>query len=543
MKRIVVVGQGYQAGKAVKMAGKIHPKADLVWISDFEEPKYPLALLSMLLKSGTGISQWSRAGARMKVDFEKYQRSVNHYPRKVKKIRFDIEASEVAFLTGMGKVSYAFDKALVFPPKTIEYPESLPEDIQGDHLLWPDDHCVRYMADKWKDIRNPVVVGRDMTLVQALAQSEKKPVWIRPGNIFSSQVQFLLDQHLHGLGVKIMRQAPDFSPWEAVRQEIRDDRGRRPVFLCGQISSDQARLDEYGLKTETLEQPGAWKDFRGNVVCMDVPGLEGLSSAGFSPEVQAARALKITQAALAGDEYIPPGGETMFWNLGALSAAKTGIDQDLAHEKDHTPEFALVHGFHGISGDRPYVLNMFMDRTTRRIMGLEAVGEKAHEWINMGAVLIRQGATVRDVPDQDIIWPDLCVNPFIRCARRLENKLSPGILGITPDELQQSAAQGAEFFLLDVREHDEFALGRIPGAENIPLNQLKKRAMQIPRFTPIVVYSACSGRAYEGAALLRTMGAKQLYVLDGGYGLYTREKDQSPLAISHCQNPGPCPAC
>jgi rhodanese-related sulfurtransferase len=543
MKRIVVVGQGYQAGKAVKMAGKIHPKADLVWISDFEERKYPLSLLSMLLKSGAGISQWSRAGARMKVDFEKYQRSVNLFPRKVKKIRFDIETSEVSFLTGMGKVSHAFDKALIFPPGVVEYPEDLPEDIQEKHYLWPDDHCVRYMADNWKDIRNPVVVGSDMTLVQALVQSEKKPVWIRTANLFTGQVQFFLDQQLLRLGVKIIHQAPDSSPWEALRKEMRDNRDRGPVFICGQISADRVLLEEYGLKKDIIEHPDARKDYKGSVVCMDVPGPEGLSSIRRSPEAQAGRALKVTEAALAGDEELLPAGEAMFWNLGGLSAAKTGLDPDLAHEKGHTPEFALIHGLHGISGDKPYVLNMFMDRPTRKIIGLEAVGEKAHEWINLGAGLIRQGATVRDAPDLDIIWPDLSVNPFIRCARRLANKLSPGILGITPDELQQSAGEGAVFFLLDVREHDEFALGRVPGAENIPLNQLKKKAMQIPRFTPIVVYSHCSGRAYEGAKLLRTLGAKQLYVLDGGYGLYTLEKDLTPVSISHCKNPGPCPVC
>lgn len=539
MKRIVIVGEGYQVGKAVRLAGKIHPKADLVWISDFEDHKYSPSMLSMLLKSGAGLDQWSLIRARIKVEFEKYQRTINLFPRKVKKINFDSTTSEVSFLTSMGKMSYSFDKALVFPQTVVEYPADLPEN----YFVWPKDPCIRYMVNNWKNFQDPVVVGSDLGLVQALVQSRKKFVWVRTGGIFSKQVQYFLDQELVSLGVKIISPDSDAGLKQVLKKEIDSSRDTRPVFFCGHCATDYARLERYGLKKEDAVPEGPGVEYGGNIVCVDGSGHEKISCDTFSPETQLARCLKIVEAALAGGEYTLLSRKIMFWNMGVLSAAKTGIDLDRAQEAGYNPEFALVHGSHGISGDKPYVLNMIMDRPTQKIIGMEAVGEKAHEWINLGADLIQQESTVKDVLDHNIIWPDLVINPLTRCARRLENKLRPEILGITPLELKQSADQGAVFFLLDVRNRDEFSLGRIPGATNIPLNLLKKRAMEIPRFTPIVFYSDCSGRAYEAARLLGTMGAKQLYVLDGGYGLYTLDKDLSPLSPEKPGNTCACPVC
>lgn len=45
--------------------------------------------------------------------------------------------------------------------------------------------------------------------------------------------------------------------------------------------------------------------------------------------------------------------------------------------------------------------------------------------------------------------------------------------------------------LLDVRPEDEFAFGRLPGAVNIPIDQLSKRLKELPRGKEIIAY--CRG--------------------------------------------------
>ncbi|MDE2250114.1 MAG: metalloregulator ArsR/SmtB family transcription factor [Gammaproteobacteria bacterium] len=72
--------------------------------------------------------------------------------------------------------------------------------------------------------------------------------------------------------------------------------------------------------------------------------------------------------------------------------------------------------------------------------------------------------------------------------------------------------------LLDVRPENEFALGHLRGAENIPLGKLARRVKSLPRGKQVVAY--CRGPycvlAFEAVALLRAKGfpARRL---DGGF--------------------------
>ena len=66
----------------------------------------------------------------------------------------------------------------------------------------------------------------------------------------------------------------------------------------------------------------------------------------------------------------------------------------------------------------------------------------------------------------------------------------------------------AEVTLLDVRPADEYAQGHVPGALNIPLEELAQRLRELPAGREIVAY--CRGPycvlAYEAVALLRRKG-------------------------------------
>ena len=71
--------------------------------------------------------------------------------------------------------------------------------------------------------------------------------------------------------------------------------------------------------------------------------------------------------------------------------------------------------------------------------------------------------------------------------------------------------------LLDVRPEDEFALGHVPGAINIPLQQLARRLAELPRRREIVAY--CRGPycvlSFEAVAALRAKGFKARRLADG----------------------------
>ncbi|MBN1837340.1 MAG: FAD-dependent oxidoreductase [Spirochaetales bacterium] len=78
----------------------------------------------------------------------------------------------------------------------------------------------------------------------------------------------------------------------------------------------------------------------------------------------------------------------------------------------------------------------------------------------------------------------------------------------------------ARAMLLDVREPEEYALGRIGEAVNIPLDTLRGRLGELPRDKSIIVYCAAGLRAYVGCRILMQNGFKEVYNLSGGYKTY-----------------------
>ena len=70
--------------------------------------------------------------------------------------------------------------------------------------------------------------------------------------------------------------------------------------------------------------------------------------------------------------------------------------------------------------------------------------------------------------------------------------------------------------VLDVRVPAEFAAGHLPGARNMPLADLDRRAAELPAGRPVIVVCADGARGAKAAAALRSAGRERVFCLDGG---------------------------
>jgi peroxiredoxin family protein/rhodanese-related sulfurtransferase/TusA-related sulfurtransferase len=73
------------------------------------------------------------------------------------------------------------------------------------------------------------------------------------------------------------------------------------------------------------------------------------------------------------------------------------------------------------------------------------------------------------------------------------------------------------WYLIDTRTSNEFELGSIPGAVNIPLDDIRERVNEIPKDKEIVVFCAVGLRGYVAARSLKLLGYDNVFNLSGGY--------------------------
>jgi thioredoxin 1 len=95
----------------------------------------------------------------------------------------------------------------------------------------------------------------------------------------------------------------------------------------------------------------------------------------------------------------------------------------------------------------------------------------------------------------------------------------PGV--VTAKEAQEKLAESPAPFLLDVREPSEYKSARIRGATLIPLNQLQKRAAEVPTDREIIVVCQSGSRSGMATDALRKVGLNALN-LDGGLSAWMR---------------------
>ncbi len=125
-------------------------------------------------------------------------------------------------------------------------------------------------------------------------------------------------------------------------------------------------------------------------------------------------------------------------------------------------------------------------------------------------------------------------DPVAQAAYVASNILSDKMRPIYWRELEQSDA-----LIVDVRTPAEYDLGHIPGAINLPIDDLRERLGELPPSRPIVVYCAVGLRGYLASNILRQRGYDDVRNLIGGYRLWSMATRTYPSLPSRPHAPQP----
>lgn len=87
---------------------------------------------------------------------------------------------------------------------------------------------------------------------------------------------------------------------------------------------------------------------------------------------------------------------------------------------------------------------------------------------------------------------------------------------ITQEQLLElQASRDPELLVLDVRSPEEYAAGHVPGAVNVPYDQVAERLAEIPKDKDVVLYCRSGRRTGIAAEVLEANGYTRLQHLQG----------------------------
>jgi sulfur-carrier protein adenylyltransferase/sulfurtransferase len=128
---------------------------------------------------------------------------------------------------------------------------------------------------------------------------------------------------------------------------------------------------------------------------------------------------------------------------------------------------------------------------------------------------------LRKSPDCPICGPNATIHELIDyqefCGVTHQPEVDLGSeFEITPLELKAKMDRGDDFVLIDVREPEEYAIARIPGAKLIPLRTVPERINELSSADDIVVHCRSGMRSGQAVEFMKQAGYRKVKNLVGG---------------------------
>ena len=203
-----------------------------------------------------------------------------------------------------------------------------------------------------------------------------------------------------------------------------------------------------------------------------------------------------------------------------LTAAVTGWNEKRARAAGREITVIHTHPFDHAGyypGAEQMALKLIVDRHTQRILGAQGVGGAGvDKRIDVIATAMRAGLSASDLADLELAYA-----PQFGSAKDPVNMLgfvAENIVTGLSETIQWhevAAAQASGASVIDVRTPAEFAGGALPGAINIPLDELRERLDELPD-GELIVNCAVGVRGHTALRILAGNG-RSARNLDGGY--------------------------
>lgn len=220
-----------------------------------------------------------------------------------------------------------------------------------------------------------------------------------------------------------------------------------------------------------------------------------------------------------------------------LTVATAGANAKLLQRNNIPYISSYTHGASHAGyypGAVPLSIKILFAPENGKLLGAQIVGfNGVDKRIEMLAQVIQRGGTVHDLTELEHAYaPPYSsakdpVNMAGFVAENILNKKSRII------QWRELAELPADTIRIDVRTHDEYKLGTIPGFINIPVDELREHLDELPKEKPIVVTCAVGLRGYLAYRILVQNGFKHVRNLSGGYKTWSVATAPIKEIVSH----------
>lgn len=200
------------------------------------------------------------------------------------------------------------------------------------------------------------------------------------------------------------------------------------------------------------------------------------------------------------------------WNEKRLKAAGREVLVIHTHPNNHAGYYPDA---------KQIALKLIFDPKTGEILGGQGVGvDGVDKRIDVIATAMRGGITAPELADLELAYAPpfgSAKDPVNMLGYIAENMMSGLLKTAQWNQTQELREKGYQ--LIDVRTPSEYSRGTIPGAINIPVDEIRDRVSEIKR-EPVLVNCQVGQRGHTATMLLKELGFDATN-LDGGYLTYS----------------------
>ena len=202
------------------------------------------------------------------------------------------------------------------------------------------------------------------------------------------------------------------------------------------------------------------------------------------------------------------------------TVAMTGASEKALEKSDIDYEKIYLHPANHVGyypGAKQMHMKLLFSKPQGKILGVQIVGKDGVDRrIDVFAVAIRAGMNVFDLQELDLAYapPYGSGKDAVNMAGFAASNILDGTVNVVHwNELED------DDFVLDVRTKKEFVANNVPGATNIPLNELRNNLKSLPKDKIIDAYCGVGIRSYIAVRILLQHGFKARNI-SGGYLTY-----------------------